>query len=50
MFWRGRFIDVGDISWAAIYFTLGTHQIDCNSYMCFQGGTTEYLSNSTLLA
>ena len=25
---------------SAIYLTLGTHQIDFNSYMCFQDGTT----------
>ena len=28
-----------DISRTAIYLTLGTHQNDFNSYMCFQGGT-----------
>ena len=29
-----------DISWAGVYFTLWTHQIDFNSYMCLEGGTT----------
>ena len=28
-----------DISWAAIYFTLETHQVDLNLYTCLQGGT-----------
>ena len=27
-------------TWAGVYFTLWTYQIDFNSYMCLQGGTT----------
>ena len=42
-----------ETSWAGVYFTLWTHQIDFNSYMCLQGGTTAIhkISNiKTLLA
>ena len=39
-----------DISWAGVYFTLETEQIDSNSYMCLQGGTTAIhkISNKTI--
>ena len=60
-FWRGRFIHVEIKSTKVsiimpisskqgVYFTLETQQIDSNSYMCLQGGTTAIhkISNKTI--
>ena len=38
-----------DISWAGVYFTLRTNQIDFNSYMCLQGGSLQQLFIKCLL-
>ena len=43
-------VDLEDNIWAGDYFILETQQINSNSYMCWQGGTTAIhkISNKTI--